>query len=158
MEYLGRIDTQVKVRGYRIELTEIESVLSEAPDVAQAVVGTHEPEPGTVELVAYYTRRNADVRVDRDELRRRARERLPAYMVPAYFEELDAIPMLPSDKADRKSLPRRPPPAPPPPRTAASPPRTTPNACSPTRSPASCAWTACPPTATSSTTSARTRC
>ncbi|MFC6882345.1 Pls/PosA family non-ribosomal peptide synthetase [Actinomadura yumaensis] len=105
VEYLGRIDTQVKVRGYRIELTEIESVLSEAPDVAQAVVGTHEPEPGTVELVAYYTRRNADVRVDRDELRRRARERLPAYMVPAYFEELDAIPMLPSDKADRKSLP-----------------------------------------------------
>ncbi|WP_242909373.1 Pls/PosA family non-ribosomal peptide synthetase [Actinomadura terrae] len=105
IEYQGRIDTQVKIRGYRIELTEIESVLSQAPDVAQVVVGTHEPEPGKAELVAYYTRRNAGVPVDRDALRGRARERLPGYMVPAYFEELEAIPMLPSDKADRARLP-----------------------------------------------------
>ncbi|TDD79762.1 Pls/PosA family non-ribosomal peptide synthetase [Actinomadura rubrisoli] len=105
VEYHGRIDTQVKIRGYRIELSEIESVLSQAPGLAQVVVGTYEPEPGTVELVAYYTRRNGAGRVDRDELRGRARERLPGYMVPAYFEELDSIPMLPSDKADRGRLP-----------------------------------------------------
>ena len=168
IEYQGRIDTQVKIRGYRIELSEIESVLSEVPGVAQAVVGTYEPEPGMVELVAYYTchdghgngggggNGNGDGRAwnggngngqahgnghtrgngqvhghghangdgsgngrrrgnghgaagahkDRRELlMRHARERLPAYMVPAYFEELDVIPMLPSDKADRKRLP-----------------------------------------------------
>ncbi|RFS82997.1 amino acid adenylation domain-containing protein [Actinomadura spongiicola] len=103
IEYQGRIDTQVKIRGYRIELTEIESVLSQAPGVGQVVVGTHEAHPGKVELVAYYTRRNGFV--DRDGLRERAREHLPPYMVPAYFEELDAIPMLPSDKADRGRLP-----------------------------------------------------
>ncbi|GAA4232157.1 non-ribosomal peptide synthetase [Actinomadura meridiana] len=106
IEYNGRIDTQVKIRGYRIELTEIESVLSQAPGIAQVVVGTHEPEPGTVELVAYYTRRNGTTALDRDRLRKQAREQLPGYMVPAYFEELDTIPMLPSDKADRGRLPR----------------------------------------------------
>src|SRR6185312_256865 len=51
IEYHGRIDTQVKIRGYRIELAEIESVLLELPGVAQAVVDTHEAEPGLVELV-----------------------------------------------------------------------------------------------------------
>jgi non-ribosomal peptide synthetase-like protein len=109
IEYLGRIDTQVKIRGYRIELTEIESVLSEVPGIAQAVVGTYEPEPGVTELVAYYTTNgNGDVDHnggDRDRLHRRARERLPGYMVPAYYEELEAIPTLPSNKADRSGLP-----------------------------------------------------
>ena len=57
VEFLGRIDTQVKIRGYRIELGEIEAVLPQLPQVAQAVVHTYEPEPGPVELVAYYTRR-----------------------------------------------------------------------------------------------------
>ena len=55
IEYLGRIDTQVKLRGYRIELTEIESVLLEAPEIAQCVVSTFEPTPGSRELVAYYS-------------------------------------------------------------------------------------------------------
>ncbi|MFI0372944.1 Pls/PosA family non-ribosomal peptide synthetase [Actinomadura sp. 1N219] len=105
IEYHGRIDTQVKIKGYRIELTEIESVLSQTPEVAQVVVGTHEPEPGVTELVAYFTRRNRDTPLDRDRLRAQARQHLPGYMVPAYFEELDAIPMLPSDKADRGRLP-----------------------------------------------------
>ncbi|MPV87877.1 amino acid adenylation domain-containing protein [Georgenia ruanii] len=104
IEYHGRIDTQVKVRGYRIELSEIESVLLQAPGVAQAVVSTHEPRPGVVELAAYYTARR-DAPAAEDELVRRLRERLPAYMVPAYLERLETIPMLPSGKADRKSLP-----------------------------------------------------
>ncbi|KAE8763291.1 amino acid adenylation domain-containing protein [Georgenia thermotolerans] len=104
IEYHGRIDTQVKVRGYRIELSEIESVLLQAPGVAQAVVSTHEPRPGVVELAAYYTARR-DVPAVEDELVRRLRERLPGYMVPAYLERLETIPMLPSGKADRKSLP-----------------------------------------------------
>ena len=58
IEYHGRIDTQVKIRGYRIELTEIESVLLQVPGIAQAVVSTYEPEPGVVELVAYYSLRH----------------------------------------------------------------------------------------------------
>jgi amino acid adenylation domain-containing protein len=64
IEYHGRMDTQVKIRGYRIELTEIESVLLQVPGIAQAVVNTYEPEPGTVELVAYYSRRKDTAEVD----------------------------------------------------------------------------------------------
>lgn len=105
VEYHGRIDSQVKIRGYRIELTEIESVLLQLPGIAQAVVGTHEPEPGTMELVAYYSLRADTVRVDPQAVREHLRSRLPGYMVPAYVERLDAIPMTTSDKADRRNLP-----------------------------------------------------
>ena len=105
VEFHGRIDTQVKVRGYRIELTEIESVFMEAPEVAAAVVDTYEPEPGTVELVAYYTLKDETRELPGDELSKLLRSRLPAYMIPGYVEKLDEIPMLPSNKADRKSLP-----------------------------------------------------
>ncbi|GHJ49658.1 peptide synthetase [Catellatospora sp. TT07R-123] len=105
IEYHGRIDTQVKVRGYRIELTEIESVLLQVPGIAAAVVATHEPEPGAVELVGYYSLRADTPELDRRLVYARLRDRLPGYMIPAYLEQLDAIPMLPSDKADRKALP-----------------------------------------------------
>jgi non-ribosomal peptide synthetase-like protein len=104
IEYLGRIDTQVKIRGYRVELTEIESVLLRVPGIAQAVVDTYEPEPGTVELVGYYSPRGA-AEPDRATILAHLHERLPGYMVPAYLERLDAIPMTSSDKADRKRLP-----------------------------------------------------
>jgi hypothetical protein len=98
------IDTQVKIRGYRIELTEIESVLLAVPGVAQAVVDTHEAEPGVVELVAYFTAQPGEA-VDIDGAHEALRDRLPRYMLPAYYEQLGRIPMLPSDKADRKALP-----------------------------------------------------
>ncbi len=104
VEYHGRIDLQVKVRGYRIELTEIESVLLQIPGIAAAVVDTHEPEPGTVELVGYYTVRR-DAAVDPADILGHLRDRLPPYMVPAYLEHLAAIPLTTSDKADRKNLP-----------------------------------------------------
>ncbi|MBM7773397.1 non-ribosomal peptide synthetase-like protein [Actinokineospora baliensis] len=102
IQYLGRIDTQVKVRGYRIELTEVESVLLNAPGVVAAVVDTHRPDPATTELVGYYTARDD---LDQDDLRAHLRRHLPGYMVPAYLERLDTIPMTPSNKADRKNLP-----------------------------------------------------
>jgi len=105
IEYHGRIDTQVKIRGYRIELTEIESVLLQVPGIAQGVVDTYEPEPGVVELVAYYSLRKDTASVDQEDIYKHLRGRLPGYMIPAYLEELVAIPMLPSDKADRKGLP-----------------------------------------------------
>jgi non-ribosomal peptide synthetase-like protein len=106
IEYLGRIDTQVKIRGYRIELAEIESFLLQFPGIAQAVVNTFEPEPGQLELAAYYTvRHDAENPADHD-IYRMLRTRLPGYMVPAYYEQLTTIPMMPSGKADRKQLPR----------------------------------------------------
>ncbi len=107
IEYRGRIDLQVKIRGYRIELTEIESVILTIPQVAQVVVDTFEPLPGTKELVAYYTLHDdEDNRLTPEELADTLRMLLPDYMVPAYYENLEVIPMLASDKADRKALPK----------------------------------------------------
>ncbi|RME99836.1 MAG: amino acid adenylation domain-containing protein, partial [Alphaproteobacteria bacterium] len=105
IEYFGRIDTQVKIRGYRIELSEIESLLLLQPGIAQAVVAPHEEEGGTRELVAYYTRAPGTDPIDAAALAAALRERLPSYMVPAYFEELDEIPLTPASKADRSRLP-----------------------------------------------------
>ncbi|MEV6313809.1 Pls/PosA family non-ribosomal peptide synthetase [Streptomyces sp. NPDC051776] len=105
IEYHGRIDTQVKIRGYRIEPSEIESVLLRVPGIAQAVVATHESAPGLVELVAYYSPQpNAD-RPTPGRIHQELRARLPAYMVPAYLEEVAALPVLPSGKVDRRNLP-----------------------------------------------------
>lgn len=105
VEFHGRIDTQVKIRGYRIELTEIESVIMEFPEIAQAVVHTWEAEPGAVELVAYYALKKGEKQIDHGAMAQVLRKRLPRYMVPAYIERLNIIPMTPSDKADRKALP-----------------------------------------------------
>ncbi len=106
IEYLGRIDTQIKLRGHRIELTEIESVLLEYPDVSQAAVATFEPVPGATELVAYYSVRHGAPAPDVAVLLAHLRARLPAYMIPAYLERLPFIPMLVSNKTDRAQLPK----------------------------------------------------
>jgi non-ribosomal peptide synthetase-like protein len=106
IEYLGRIDTQVKIRGYRIELAEIESFLLQVPGIAHAVVDTFEPEPGQLELAAYYSVRHDAENVEARDIYQMLRTRLPGYMVPAYYEQLTTIPMMPSGKADRKRLPR----------------------------------------------------
>jgi len=106
IEYLGRVDTQVKLRGYRIELTEIESVLLEAPEISQVVVTTFEPEPGSPELVAYYAVKHGSPAPDVDAIVASLRARLPAYMIPAFLERLPFVPTLVSNKADRERLPR----------------------------------------------------
>lgn len=99
--YMGRIDTQVKIRGYRIELAEIESVIMQIEGVRQAVVNTYTPDGSDApELVAYFTG-NANAA----DIAATLRQSLPPFMVPAYYEPLEAIPMLPSDKANRKALP-----------------------------------------------------
>jgi non-ribosomal peptide synthetase-like protein len=105
LEFHGRIDTQVKVRGYRIELGEIEAVLAQLPQIAQAVVNPYEPEPGAVELVAYYTRKQGAPGLSPGEMAEALRKQLPGYMVPGYLEELPAIPMTANNKVDRKGLP-----------------------------------------------------
>ena len=105
LEFHGRIDTQVKIRGYRIELGEIEAVLLQLPQIAQAVVNPYELEPGTVELVAYYTCKPGVPEVSPSEIAEALRRHLPGYMVPGYLEELTLIPMTANNKADRKNLP-----------------------------------------------------
>ncbi|MDO5499790.1 MAG: amino acid adenylation domain-containing protein [Propionibacteriaceae bacterium] len=105
--YLGRADTEVKVRGHRVELLEIESVMLEDHAVAAAVVTLLE-RPGTGgELAGYIllTEQAEVLSTVRARLHDQLRRRLPAYMVPDYLEALDDIPMLPSGKADRKALP-----------------------------------------------------
>jgi non-ribosomal peptide synthetase-like protein len=106
IEYFGRIDAQVKIRGYRIELAEIENVLLEIKGVAQAVVTAQEVQAGLTELVAYYTCFKDRAHPSRADLLCELKSRLPGYMVPAYLEELDVIPLLASHKADRKALPK----------------------------------------------------
>ena len=103
IEFLGRIDNQVKIRGYRIELGEIESVLKLHPAVREAVVVVREDVPGDRRLVAYVVPASAAAQAD--ELREFLKERLPAYMLPSAFVFIDAFPLTPNGKLDRKALP-----------------------------------------------------
>jgi len=102
LEFEGRKDQQVKVRGYRIELGEIESRLREHEEVGQAVVVARE-EGGEKRLVAYYTRRGAG-RSGAEELRRHVGAKLPEYMVPAAYVELEKLPLTANGKLDVKGL------------------------------------------------------
>jgi non-ribosomal peptide synthetase-like protein len=106
IEFLGRIDSQVKIRGYRIELSEIEAVLLDNPAVEDAIVTAYPPDAPAQELAAYITlRAPSSVEPVRERLAAELRHRLPAYMVPAYIEVLNAMPVLASGKADRRALP-----------------------------------------------------
>jgi non-ribosomal peptide synthetase-like protein len=105
IDYRGRIDTQVKIRGYRIELKEIEAVLLDLPQVSQAAVTTFEPQEGIIEIVAYYALKQG-MELPRSEILQLLRSKLPVYMVPAFLEQVDAIPMTLSNKADYKRLPK----------------------------------------------------
>ncbi len=104
LEYLGRVDLQVKLRGFRIELEEIEAVLADQPDVAGAAAVVHERGPGDQWLVAYVV--PAEGRsVDVEELRAVCKTRLAPYMLPGAFVVLDAFPTTPNRKLDRRALP-----------------------------------------------------
>ena len=103
--YLGRADAQVKIRGYRIEPGEIEAVLMELPAIGLAAVTTCELLPGVVELAGYYTLQDHVAAPGRQAIDEHLRSRLPRHMVPAYLEELPAMPLVPGGKVDRKNLP-----------------------------------------------------
>ncbi len=123
IEYLGRLDFQVKVRGFRIELGEIEAILGQHPQVREAIVMARQDEPGNTRLVAYVvenkeqrtngqTNKRANEPGNREEqglnaqeLRGFLREHLPDYMVPSACVFLDALPLSPNGKLDRKALP-----------------------------------------------------
>ena len=102
LEYLGRIDQQVKVRGFRIELEEIETALRRCPGVRQAAVAAH-GEGADRRLVAYLIAAGAAPGIG--ELREHLRRTLPDYMIPAVFVPLDAFPLTSSGKVDRRALP-----------------------------------------------------
>jgi amino acid adenylation domain-containing protein len=104
IEFLGRLDHQVKVRGHRIELGEIEAALAAHSAVRHNVVIVREDQPGEKRLVAYLTAAGAD-EVAVTELRSYLSERLPDYMIPALFIWLPAMPLTANGKLDRRALP-----------------------------------------------------
>ncbi|MFY0567871.1 non-ribosomal peptide synthase/polyketide synthase [Archangium lansingense] len=125
VEFLGRVDFQVKLRGHRIELGEVEAALREQPSVREAVAAVREYGPGDQRLVAYVVPTSpptfpptsplppgegrgegiASPGLNLSDLRARLRQRLPEPMVPAVIVELPAFPLTPSGKVDRKALP-----------------------------------------------------
>ena len=104
IEYLNRIDNQVKIRGFRIELGEIEAVLSRHPAVKEIVVVAREDVPGQRRLVAYVVPAK-EPHPATSELRGYLQHKLPEYMVPSTFVILDAFPLSPNGKIDRRALP-----------------------------------------------------
>ena len=104
IEFLGRTDTQVKIRGLRIELGEIETALNQHPAVMQSVVTVREDTPGNKRLVAYLVAQRQTT-LDNEALRQYLTQKLPVYMIPMAFVMLDDIPLSASGKIDTKALP-----------------------------------------------------
>jgi len=104
LEHLGRKDWQLKIRGHRIEVAEVESALLDIPAVAEAVVMPWEFQEKDTRLVAYFVLAQ-DATVTVNEVRRLLQAKLPEYMVPSAFVPLDTLPLTPNGKADRRALP-----------------------------------------------------
>jgi amino acid adenylation domain-containing protein len=105
LEFLGRLDQQVKLHGYRIELGEIEAALASSPEVHEAAVTLHGGEPLDRRIVAYIMPRDADAPPAVEPLLEHLRARLPGYMVPHAFVTLPALPKTSTGKVDRAALP-----------------------------------------------------
>ncbi|WP_410640979.1 non-ribosomal peptide synthase/polyketide synthase [Amycolatopsis sp. lyj-346] len=104
LEYLGRLDDQVKIRGFRVEPGEVEAALVRLPEVAAAVVVATRPAEGHARLVAYVVGAG-EVPPSAADLRTALRATLPDYLVPSAFVPIDAIPLTPQGKVDRRALP-----------------------------------------------------
>lgn len=102
--YVGRADFQVKLRGFRIELSEIEAILSAQPSIEQAVVALFQDEEGSGTLVAYC--RHGTSPADEDAIRAALASQLPSYMLPAAYVWMDRFPLNANGKIDRKRLER----------------------------------------------------
>ncbi|RFM37313.1 surfactin non-ribosomal peptide synthetase SrfAA, partial [Bacillus inaquosorum] len=101
IEYIGRIDQQVKVRGYRIELSEIEVQLAQLSEVQDAAVTAAKDKGGNTAIAAYVTPETADI----EALKSSLKETLPDYMIPAFWVTLNELPVTANGKVDRKALP-----------------------------------------------------
>lgn len=104
LEFIGRADGQVKLRGFRVELSEIESELLKCPGVLAAVAVVREDTPGVQQLIGYLVPRHGS-RIDEDQVRAELRQRLPIYMIPVLFEVIESLPTMTSGKVDRRQLP-----------------------------------------------------
>jgi amino acid adenylation domain-containing protein/non-ribosomal peptide synthase protein (TIGR01720 family) len=104
LEFVGRVDDQVKVRGVRIELGEVEAVLAARPGLVQVAVVVREDRPGDRRLVAYVVP-GPGVAVDAAVVRGWAGQRLPGFMVPSAVVVMPALPLTPGGKVDRRALP-----------------------------------------------------
>jgi amino acid adenylation domain-containing protein len=105
IEFLGRIDHQVKVGGFRIELAEIEAVLHQHPSIKEAVAVTRDTPSGDKQLAAYFVARPGE-QPKPSELRAFLKQKMPPYLVPAAFIRLTALPLNPNGKVDRLALPK----------------------------------------------------
>jgi amino acid adenylation domain-containing protein len=104
IEFLGRIDEQVKIRGHRIELAEVRQAVTAHPDVQQVFLMVREDQPGDKRLVAYVTLRRP-LPSSQEVLRQHVKDKLPAHMCPSTFVIVDALPLNTNGKVDRKALP-----------------------------------------------------
>jgi non-ribosomal peptide synthetase-like protein len=104
IEFLGRADGQIKLRGFRVELSEIEAALLKCPGVQSAACTVHELAPGLKHLIAYVVPHNGD-ELAPERIRSSLRTGLPAYMVPTIIERIRSLPTLSSGKVDRRALP-----------------------------------------------------
>ena len=102
LEYIGRIDNQIKIRGFRIELGEIEATVAQHSAVEHCVVIVREDVPGDRRLVAYFV---AKEQLDSKQLREYLKPKLPDYMIPSAWMQLDTLPLTPNGKRDRQALP-----------------------------------------------------
>ncbi|SEN19184.1 amino acid adenylation domain-containing protein, partial [Stigmatella aurantiaca] len=105
LEFLGRMDFQVKLRGFRIELEEVEAALSQQPGLSEAVVVVREDVPGVKRLVAYVVGAGKQPPPSSEALRSALKQKLPEYMVPSAFVRMEALPLALTGKVDRRALP-----------------------------------------------------
>ncbi|MEO0836747.1 MAG: amino acid adenylation domain-containing protein, partial [Cyanobacteria bacterium J06642_3] len=104
LEFLGRSDRQIKIRGYRLEIDEVETAINSHPAVRESVVISKENNLSQ-SLIAYYVKAFPEISLPQQNLRQFLAQKLPSYAIPSTFIELDRLPLLPNGKIDRQSLP-----------------------------------------------------
>ncbi|SFS02400.1 hybrid non-ribosomal peptide synthetase/type I polyketide synthase [Anaeromicropila populeti] len=103
--FLGRVDFQIKLRGFRVELGEIETHIKELPKIRDAVVTAVKDKQGSLYIAAYYTALDIEGKVEPDDIKKLLSDKLPEYMIPARMKQLETFPLTVNRKVDRKALP-----------------------------------------------------